>query len=68
MPAMKSVKAMKATKAMKAIKAMKADKAMKGKKAAAMKKARKKVSNFYTVINDDGKKVFTKKHPLDRVI
>ena len=68
MPAMKAVKAMKATKAMQAIKSMKADKAMKGNKAAAMKKAMKKVSNFYTVINDDGKKVFNKNHPIDRAI
>ena len=68
MPAMKSAKALKVTKAMNAIKAMKADKAMKGKKAAAMKKAMKKVSNFYTVINDDGKKVFNKNHLIERVI
>ena len=67
MSAMKPVKTVKQTKAMKAIKVMNADKAMKGKKAAAMKKAMKKVSNFYTVIKDDGKKVFNKKHTIQQI-
>ena len=65
---MKAPNSMKAIKAMmKAVQTMKAVRTMKGKKAAAMKKAMKKIFNFYTEIkDDDSKKVFNKKHPIQQ--